>query len=310
MFKNLTKTQTVILVLLIVLIAILLIPQIQILFNRGAAEYEPWDPDNINVMKNNIDQLNNEANQIKQRKSILTPAISSLDADYSTLKSISLDSNEYANTLNQISLLTIFGNDMLLTNDYDPGDGSNMYKSNKIQTDDIYKTISSSRNNYLGVYNSLLTSLHYQPISSYYQNFVRLQFEFKKPDSTSKDTTRKYIQLQPPVYKEANSKFETSKTALIQIVKSLDSNLTTKTISDQKRSLELTLQLEKVKDEFNKKNFNINQYAVIIGIPFFIIAALLMYWYGLKSSNRNAPNTVGGNSSEDFKIGLSFTLNT
>jgi drug/metabolite transporter (DMT)-like permease len=79
-----------------------------------------------------------------------------------------------------------------------------------------------------------------------------------------------------------------------------------------KRTAELTTELNNAKDSYSKNKLDINKYAVLIGIPLFIVAALLMYVYGIRTSRklRDELNAQNNFNSGDYKTGLSFTLYT
>jgi len=104
--------------------------------------------------------------------------------------------------------------------------------------------------------------------------------------------------------------FEQGKRQLQDIVASIDTMTSTRISLLKAENLELKRNLDDAKKKYQDNNLNINKYAVIVGIPLFILAALFMYFYGIRASNTlraDLMNSANFNS-QDYQSGLSFTL--
>ncbi|MDX2003040.1 MAG: hypothetical protein SFW35_11445 [Chitinophagales bacterium] len=96
-------------------------------------------------------------------------------------------------------------------------------------------------------------------------------------------------------------------------------NMLSKQIDDAKNKVDslknripkLNEQIKDLRSDYLNSKVDINKYAVLVGIPLFIISALLMYFYGIYNSNKLREDLkIQDNSfnSQDYKTGLSFTL--
>lgn len=308
--KDFEKYKSVIIAVLSVLVIILITP-IFIKMYHGATskDYEPWDPDNINVIKDQIKKLNSEAEQIEVELGFLPNYELDISQSWKNINNAQLDS-PYVTTLVNIQPNSAISN-IELYMDVD-------FNSPTVNTK-ISRTLSAQilnkRTAYSKEYMSLVTSLGYNFIYPYYENTVTLlritDFYAIRSISipgTAADSGRFTRQEVLPLMKDADAKFKKSKVSLLETLGSLDTILKKRISTLEQRKAQLKPEQDKLKEEFNKKNFNINQYAVVIGIPFFIIAALLMYWYGLRSNK----NSVSGTDEQkiDPKDKLAFALNT
>lgn len=283
-FSSMSKLQFFVFLLLCFAFVLLVPAKLSKWYNSSTAlEYEPWNPDNINNIKEQIATLNKENIQVD------------------------IDLKELAKLTENV-------------------------KSNR---EYILETVSS--NNHNDMYNSLYTP--YVPFRDYYDEYlvpnkppvsdrisnkvrnamskyanILLRFETKLNlksrygrynayrDSMAQDTSQSAISKETAI-----AAFDEAKSSSLKIFTSLDTSLNSETKFSEKKKLEMKQRQEKLQDDFNKKNFNINQYAVVIGIPFFIVAALLMYWYGLRSTKEGGSKTA---PSIDPKDKFAFAINT
>lgn len=314
MFPKLSRPQILILILLGVLIIVLLAGPLVRLFNSWtAAEYEPWDPDNELVLKNSIAQLNQEGEQINQRLTLFSEYKGTLDEAYKMVSKPTLDT-PYTTQMEAIQPYTVLGE---VIGNSDAGPPSAMLSP--AQTDnvlgDVNRKVRLEGQRYITEYEHLLDQLGlasvYNVVTADYK--IRLGVKGIMLPVTRKDSIKLFgdsilTAISPPPQTEAKRLFQAGTANLLLIVGSLDTVIIDATKKSEERRAVVEANLSKLRDDFNKKNFSINKYAVIIGIPFFILAALLMYWFGIRASNNIAKEQ--GGSTDDFKLGLSFTLNT
>lgn len=307
--KDFEKYKSVIIAVLSVLVIILIAP-ILIRMYHGATskDYEPWDPDNINVIKDQIKKLNSEAEQIEIELGFLPNYELDISQSWKNINSVQLDS-PYVSTLVNIQPNSAIVNIELYVDIDFNSPAANAKISRTLLTQILNKRAAYSKE-----YTSLVNGLGYNIINPYYEGSGTLRIsDFYVAKSieipgVAVDSGRFSRQEILPLMKDASSKFGKSKIFLLETIGALDTILKKRISLLEQRKAQLKPEQDKLKEEFNKKNFNINQYAVVIGIPFFIIAALLMYWYGLRS-NKNS-NSGTDKQEVDPKDKLAFALNT
>lgn len=311
LLNNITKGQLVVIGFLFIITSVLLVPRIPEWYHAATStDYEPWDPDNINVIKDQIKKLNVESDQINFQLEILPAYEQEIALNRKAFDQAILDS-PYVNTLLQIQPYKVISN---IETYYDIN-SDNQFSLNKQISKTFTAQIDSKRALYIQEFNSLANAFGYNTAYNYNQGYtglVRINdfYPIRQPYyySDSSKIEKKTILDAGLSRALANEKFARLKANNVPILVALDTLLKERIAVLKKRKGSLTTEQDKLKDDFNKKNFNINQYAVVIGIPFFIIAALLMYWYGLRS-NKNL-NSTAGELMMDPKDKLSFALNT
>jgi hypothetical protein len=314
MLPKFNKQQQVIVILLIVLIIAFVSGPLTRLFNSlTAAEYEPWDPDNEMVLKNNITQMNQEGEQINRRITLLLGYKQSLDEAYKTLGSYTLDT-PYFTRLESIQPYSILGG-IAANADATPLTPNMATAQPDITLADLKVKIMAESQRYITEYAHLLDNLNlspplYPPLSTDNKIIVSLKGEMvpRRRDSARLYGDSQLVAIPLPPLAAARATYQTGTSSLMQIIGAVDTLVSEAIKTSQDRRTIVEANLSKLRDDFNKKNFSINKFAVIIGIPFFIVAALLMYWFGIRASNNIARGQGAG--TEDFKLGLSFTLNT
>ncbi|QHS56895.1 hypothetical protein GWR56_15575 [Mucilaginibacter sp. 14171R-50] len=314
-FNSLSKLQTIVIAVLTLLIFVSFVPQIPAItrwFNSSTSEeYEPWNPENINVIKNNIDRLNNEAEDINFQLDVLPSFEKDIALNIKILNDTKLDTpyNTVAAKLQPNKIINPI--ETYYENSPDNA-GSYVKKLNK----SFSLQIDNKKQQYVREYINMIDALGFSTDYFYNRNdtyiFSPVNFYPKKSAfaptmPVNKTDLTKGLTGVFPAMKDVNPLFLNSKSELKNILTALDTLLLKRITTLEARKKELPANQEKLKDDFNKKNFNINQYAVVIGIPFFIIAALLMYWYGLRSNKES--NGVPGNVMNP-KDKLAFALNT
>jgi hypothetical protein len=315
-FSSLSKSQTIVIVALILIALALLIPKVPSIgrwFNSATSEeYEPWNPENINVIKNNIERLNIDAEDIKFQLDVLPAFEQDIALNKKTLDKMTLDSS-YNNTVAQMQPNKMIGS---IESYYEVNPESSALIDKKLNKS-LLSQIDNKRQQYTQDYMNMLAAMGFDTNYLYSYNFNNKNYISIYPSSffiaairstpvKRVDTTQRFIETFPPK-NQVTSAFTQYKSSLQGTLYALDSLLLKRIALLEARKQTLTPSQEKLKDDFNKKNFNINQYAVVIGIPFFIIAALLMYWYGLRSNKES--NAVAGNVMNP-KDKLAFALNT
>ena len=312
-FYSLNKLQTIVIVALVIITVLSLIPQITVVprwfHSATSEEYEPWNPENINVIKNNIERLNIEAEDIKFQLDVLPAFEQDISLNRKALDKMVLDS-PYNNVVAQMQPNKMIGSIESYYEVNAERSGATDKKINK----SLSSQIDNKRQQYTQDYLNMIKDIGFD--TRFFYNYDK-NYTYAYPPSyfiaasgrapiTQGDTIQRFLNTFLPKDK-ATKIFSSYKPSLQNTLKALDSLLLKRIGILEARKEKLTPDQEKLKDEFNKKNFNINQYAVVIGIPFFIVAALLMYWYGLRSNKES--NAVAGNVMNP-KDKLAFALNT
>ncbi len=283
-FSSMNKLHFFVFLLLCFALVLLVPAKLSKWYNSSTAlEYEPWNPDNINNIKEQIAALNKENIQV--------------DIDLKELSKLT----ENVKSNREYILETVFSNNHnhIYTSLYTPYVSFRDYYdeypvANKLFVSDrISNKVRNAMSKYANILMKFETELNLKIRYGRYNGYR---------DSIAQDTP------QSAVSKEiANPAFDEAKSSSLKVLSSLDTSLNSEMKFSEKKKLEMKQRQDKLQDDFNKKNFNINQYAVVIGIPFFIVAALLMYWYGLRSTkegdNRTAPSI-------DPKDKFAFAINT
>ncbi|MEJ7559164.1 MAG: hypothetical protein WKF66_12715 [Pedobacter sp.] len=281
-FSTMTQAQFFVFVMLLLLSILFSVSTLPKWYNSATAvEYEPWNPDNINNIKEKITSTNNEASKLEKDISYLSRFKDKLNVSLRTFDSMNLDS-PYAQTLKSFAPRLIFS----ANQDYDESIGD--YEVNESIAGKIENAAQAYSTDLSSLCNTLKTKDYTSP------------FGFARNDSLFTKET-------PPKFTIAKEIFTQKKGSMVFTLKELKVSLQLENDTLIARKKNLIRKLDDLRDEFNKKNFNINQYAVVIGIPFFIIAALIMYWYGLKSTRENA-NTL--TPAIDPKDKFAFAINT
>ncbi|MBB5394725.1 hypothetical protein [Mucilaginibacter sp. AK015] len=313
-FNSLSKLQTIVIAVLTLLIFVSFVPQIPAItrwFNSSTSEeYEPWNPENINVIKNNIDRLNNEAEDINFQLDILPSFEKDIVLNIKILNDTKLDT-PYRTVAAKLQPNKIINAIETYYENNPDNTGSYVKKLNK----SFSLQIDNKRQQYIQEYINMIDALGFSTDYFYNRNntYILSPANFYPKTGFAAtlqvnrtDSANRFTHVFPSM-KDATASFLNSKSELKNILTALDTLLLKRITTLEARKKELPANQEKLKDDFNKKNFNINQYAVVIGIPFFIIAALLMYWYGLRSNKES--NGVPGNVMNP-KDKLAFALNT
>lgn len=100
-----------------------------------------------------------------------------------------------------------------------------------------------------------------------------------------------------------------TKQELLRVVADIDSTTGSRIRTLEKQGLELEKDILEKQQKYKEGNLNINKYAVVIGIPLFIAAVLVMFYLGLRNSNLMREQIMTKGLDPDlYRYGLTYSL--
>jgi hypothetical protein len=286
----------VIIFVLTILLAVFIVPFSGTIYKKllGTIEqpYQPWDPENTMNIREDIANINKEAIQLEEEQRIWTNYRLVLKTSLIDMAAVIPDTGRITRVQTFLALQPNTALQYTLNNF--PTEGTVFARDDR-RFDKVYEVGGRYSQYYLDMV--MRGGYMINSASLNLSNIVLTGRDFNS-----------YVSV-PNVNA---SSFNADKNKLIDIVKNFDTVVVRGRLAEiQTRLPELQTKLSEKKRLYQANNIDINRYAVIIGIPLFIIVAFLMYYFGISQGRKLTEYAVNQNiqfSSDDYRTGLSFTL--